>query len=141
MANGYFGPEHVQLHLQDHYFWPGMLTDCKQVQLECPKCKSFGLMTWNSALQPIQQTQPFALVAGDYLLLPTRKGGFKTVGLYIDTYSGFIWGTKLKKAGTSKATITSLKKIFHDYATPRSFMSDGGSHFDNREVDQFCSKE
>jgi hypothetical protein len=37
--NSCFGPEHIQLHLWDRYFWPGMLTDCRQAQLECPKCK------------------------------------------------------------------------------------------------------
>jgi transposase InsO family protein len=141
MANRCFGPEHIQLHLRDHYFWPGMLTDCRQAQLECPKCKSFGAATRNSLLQPIRRTQPFALVAGDYLSLPAGKGGFKTVGLYIDTYSGFVWGTKLKTTGSSKSTVASLKRIFHDYATPKTFMSDGGSHFDNNEVDQFCDKE
>jgi transposase InsO family protein len=139
--NGCFGSEHVQLHLKDCYFWPGMLTDCKQALLECPKCKSFGAATRNSALQPIHRTQLFALVAGDYLSLPVGKGGFKTVGLYIDTYSGFVWGTKLKTMGTGKTTIASLKRIFHDYAVPKSFMSDGGSHFNNNEVDQFCSGE
>src|SRR6202522_3885560 len=60
MANGCFGPEHIQLHLRDHYFWPGMLTDCRQPQLECPKCKSFGAATRNSSLQPIRRSQPFA---------------------------------------------------------------------------------
>lgn len=118
-----------------------MLTDCHRAQLECPKCKSFGAATKNSALQPIQQTQPFALVAGDYLSLPVGKGGFKTVGLYIDTYSNFVWRTKLKMTGSGKLTIASLKRIFYEYAVPKSFMSDGGSHFKNNEVDQFCETE
>jgi transposase InsO family protein len=141
ISNGCFGPEHIQLHLRDRYFWPGMLTDCRQAQLECPKCKSFGAATRNSALQPIRRTRPFALVAGDYLSLPTGKGGFKTVGLYIDTYSGFVWGTKIKTVGTSKSTIASLKHIFYNYAIPTSFMSDGGSHFNNNEVNKFCKGE
>jgi transposase InsO family protein len=141
MSNGCFGPEHIQLHLRDRYFWPGMLTDCRKAQLECPKCKSFGAATRNSALQPIRRTQPFALVAGDYLSLPVGKGGFKTVGLYIDTYSSFVWGTKLKTTGTGKTTVTSLKRIFLEYAVPKTFMSDGGSHFNNSEVDQFCDGE
>jgi transposase InsO family protein len=141
LSNGCFGPEHIQLHLRDHYFWPGMMTDCRQAQLECPKCKSFGATTRNSALQPIRRTQPFALIAGDYLSLPVGKGGFKTVGLYIDVYSGFVWSSKLKTAGTGKSTVTSLKRLFHDYAVPKSFMSDGGSHFDNNEVDSYCNEE
>ena len=141
MSNGCFGPEHIQLHLRDRYFWPGMLTDCRRAQLECPKCKSFGATTRNSALQPIWQTQLFVLVAGDYLSLPLRKGGFKTVGLYINTYSSFVWGTKFKTMGSGKSTIASLKCIFHEYAVPKSFMSDGGSHFKNNEVDEFCKEE
>jgi len=141
ISNGCFGPEHIQLHLRDRYFWPGMLTDCRQAQLECPKCKSFGAATRNSALQPIRRTQPFALIAGDYLSLPPGKGGFKTVGLYIDTYSNFVWGTKLKTTGSGKSTIGSLNRIFLEYAVPKSFMSDGGSHFKNNEVDTFCKEE
>ncbi|KAF8056988.1 hypothetical protein FPV67DRAFT_1431038, partial [Lyophyllum atratum] len=30
LANGCFGPDHVQLHLRDKYFWPGMYTDARQ---------------------------------------------------------------------------------------------------------------
>ena len=61
--------------------------------------------------------------------------------LYINTYSSLIWSTKLKMVGMSKLTVTSLKHIFYDYATPKSFMSDGGSHFNNAEVDDFCKLE
>lgn len=50
MANGCFSPEHVQLHLRDKYFWPGMSTDSREAKLECPKCKSFGAPARNSAL-------------------------------------------------------------------------------------------
>lgn len=140
LTNGCFGPEHIQLHLRDRYFWPGMYTDARQAQLECPKCKSFGPTARNSALQPIRRSKPFSLVAGDYLSLPTGKGGFKTVGLYIDAYSSFVWPTKLKTAGTGKTTVASIKRIAHDYAIPDTFMADGGSHFDNHDVDNFCDE-
>jgi hypothetical protein len=52
-ANGCFGPEHIQLHLQDKYFWPGMFTDSRQAQLECPHCKSFGAPTRNSVIRVV----------------------------------------------------------------------------------------
>lgn len=141
MANGCFSPEHTQLHLCDSYFWPGMLTDCCQAKLECPCCKSFGALTRNSDLQPIRHSHPFQLLAGDCLFLPIGKGGYKTVGLYIDTYTGFLWSTKLTKAGTGKATTLSLCQIRHGHAPPNTFMADGGSHFDNHEVNKFCAEE
>ena len=75
------------------------------------------------------------------LSLPVGKGGFKTVGLYIDTYSNFIWWTKLKTTGSRKSMIASLKRIFYKYRVPKSFMYDIGSHFKNNKVDEFCKEE
>jgi hypothetical protein len=136
--HGHFGVDLVKLQLHDHFFWPGMDRDSRQAILECPRCKNFGLAHINALLQPIKRSQLFALAMGDYLSLPNGKGGFKTVGLYIDAYSQFLFYTKLKTAGTGKSTVGSLRRICGDYATPAAFMSDGGSHFDNKEVDSFC---
>jgi hypothetical protein len=121
----------LKLHLHDGYFWPGMDTDCRQVALECPECKNFGPTHHNALLQPIRRSRPFSLLCGDYMSLPNGQGGFKQVGLYIDVYSGFVWGTILKSTGTAKSTINSLQKIFRDFAIPSSFMADGGTHFNN----------
>ena len=71
--------------------------------------------------------------------LPNGQGGFKQVGLYIDVYSGFLWGTILKSAGTAKSTIDSLRKIFRGFAIPSLFMADGGTHFNSGDVKSFCS--
>jgi transposase InsO family protein len=92
----------------------------------------------NALLQPIRRVRPFDLAASDYVSLPIGKGGFKTLGVYVDTCSNFIWVTKVKAAGTAKTTRTSLRRICLDYATPRALMTDGGSHFKNDEVEAFC---
>jgi hypothetical protein len=127
-ATGHFKSiDILKLHLHENYFWPGMDNDCRQVALECPECKHFGPSFHNTLLQPVQHSRPFTLVCGDYLSLPTGHGGFKQVGLYIDVYSGFIWGIKLKATGTAKSTIESLEHIITNYATPDAFMADGGT--------------
>jgi transposase InsO family protein len=130
----------LKLHLHDRYFWPRMDNDCRQVALECPECKNFGPAHHNALLQPIRRSRPFSLICGDYMSLPSGHGGFKQVGLYVDVYSGFVWGTKLKSAGTAKSTINSLQRIFLDFATPSSFMADGGTHFNNGDVQSFCTE-
>jgi len=130
----------LKLHLHEHYFWPGMDADCRQVALECPECKHFGPSFHNALLQPIHRSRPFALICGDYLSLPNGHGGYKQIGLYIDVYLGFIWATKLKAAGTAKSTVKSLQRIVTNYATPDVFMADGGKHFDNGDVNTFCTE-
>ncbi|GLB40100.1 hypothetical protein LshimejAT787_0706100 [Lyophyllum shimeji] len=77
LTNGCFGPDHIQLHLRDKYFWPGIYTDARQAQLECPKCKSFGPAARNSVLRPIRRSKPFSLLAGDYLSMPV--GGSRRI--------------------------------------------------------------
>jgi hypothetical protein len=77
---------------------------------------------------------------GDYLSLPAGKGGYHTVGLYLDTFSQHVFGHKYKTAGSAKTMIDSLEKIFHNFAPPETFMSDGGKHFDNKEVRELCEK-
>jgi hypothetical protein len=79
-------------------------------------------------------------LVGDYLSLPAGKGGYHTAGLYLDTYSQHVFGYKYKTAGSAKTTTDSLEKIFHTFSPWDTFMSDGGKHFDNKEVHELCEK-
>ena len=138
-VNGHFSADSLKLHLRDKYFWPSLNTDCRQACIKCPQCKSFGPVKLNVLLQPIRRVRPFDLTAGDYVSLPKGKGSFKTLGVYINTCSNFIWVSKIKMVGTRFTTLNSLRRICLDYAMPRAFMTDGGSHFKNSAVDEFCT--
>lgn len=94
-------------------------------------------MHLHSLLDPITRRHPFELLVGDYLLLPAEKGGYHTVGLYLDTFSQHVFGYKYKIAGSGK---TRLEKIFQGFAPSETFMSDRGKHFDNKEVRELCDK-
>ena len=62
------------------------------------------------------------------------------IGLYLDTCSQHVWGHKLKMAGIGKTTVKSLTEILQNFAPAETFMSDGGRHFNNTEVDKLCEK-
>jgi len=83
---------------------------------------------------------PFELLVGDYLSMPTGKGGYHTLGLYLDTFSQHLWVMKFKMEGTAKTMVDSLSTIFNAYTAMEAFMSDGGKHFDNTMVKEFCAK-
>lgn len=137
---GHFGRDHTKLRLQRAYFWPKMDADVRDAITTCATCKNFGPRHVNALLQPIRRRQPFELVSGDYLSLPKGKGGFKTIGLFIDVCSNFVWVCKLKTAGTAKSTVDMLKRIADGHKTPDSFMADGASHFTGTEVVEFCEE-
>src|ERR1700676_831229 len=70
--------------------------------------------------------------------MPIGRGGFKTIGVYLDVFSQHIWVQAFKTAGSSKTTITTLERIFRDFLASEVFMSDGGTHFNSDAVQAFC---
>ena len=72
--------------------------------------------------------------------MPTGKGGYHTLGLFLDTFSQHLWVTKFKTAGTAKTMVDSLTGIFNHFTAAETFMTDGGRHFNNDLVKMFCAK-
>ena len=54
---------------------------------------------------------------------------------------GHTWAHKYKKAPTGKTANDSLRSIIQAFIAPDVFMTDGGSHFDNKEVWDFCKSQ
>ena len=72
--------------------------------------------------------------------MPKGKYGYCELGVYINTYSNFVWVTKLKNSSTGEMTVNSLEQICLDYVKPLAFMSDNGTHFINWQVEGFCDE-
>ena len=139
-TNGHWQRDSVKKSLLDRIWSPGLDASIIKGITNCGVCKNFGGKHLHSLLDPITRRHPFELLVGDYLSLPTGKGGFHTVGLYLDTYSQHVFGYKYKMAGSAKTTVDSLDRIFHGFAPWETFMTDGGRHFDNKEVRELCEK-
>ena len=138
--NGHWGRDAIKIALLNKIHSPRLDESIVTAIRECSQCKSFGPTHLHSLLMPITRRHPFELLVGDYLSLPNGKGGYHTVGLFLDTYSQHVWAFKFKSAGTAKTTIDCLANIFHNFIAPETFMSDGGKHFDNQDVRDFCAK-
>ena len=92
----------------------------------------------HALLAPITRRRPFELLASDYLSMPTGKGRFGKIGLWIDIFARRLWAFKSKTAA-GKNTVDSLKHITHMFMAPETLMVDGGSHFDCNEVREYCN--
>ena len=135
---GHMGRDGVKIALKDVISSPDLdLSIMKAIQA-CVQCKNFGPSRLNALLQPITRRHPFELLVGDYLSMPPGKGGYHTVGLYLDVFSQHIWAFKYKTAGTAKTTIDALSTITKAFIAPETFMTDGGTHFNNHIVREFC---
>ena len=140
---GHFHRDLIKIALLDRIHSPGLDQSIVKAISDCPRCKNFSGTHLHALLQPITRRHPFELLVGglgNYLSMPTGKGGFHTVRLYLDTFTQHVWGYKFKTAGTGKTTVKSLDDIYGGFAPAEVFMSDGGKHFKNNEVRQCCEK-
>ena len=137
---GHWGRDAIKIALMDRIWCPGLDSSILAGIALCGRCRNFGGTHIHSLLNPITRRHPFELLVGDYLSMPMGKGGYHTVGLYLDTYSQHVWAFKYKTAGSAKTTVGALTRIFQDFAPAETFMSDGGKHFDNNEVRSACEE-
>jgi hypothetical protein len=137
---GHWHRDNIKIALLDRIHSPKLDQSILKAVLDCARCKNFGSTHLHALLQPITRRHPFELLVGDYLSLPVGKGGYHTVGLYLDTFSQHVWGDMFKTAGSAKTTNKSIDSICNTYAPPETFMSDGGRHFHNNEVKENCTK-
>ncbi|QRW11706.1 Retrovirus-related Pol polyprotein from transposon [Ceratobasidium sp. AG-Ba] len=133
-AGGHFGRDMTVLTLQQRYHWPRLRQHATEAVTTCARCKNFGPRLLSALMRPITRARPFDLLVGDYVALPEGHGGFKTVLVLVDVYSRYLFAFASKKPGTGKFTVEALDKISNLLVTPRSFMADGGKHFDCDEV-------
>lgn len=131
--------DHIRMQLLDRIWSPLLDDSISKAILECGRCKNFGNMHLHALLAPITRKRPFQMIVGDYLSLPTGKGGFTKVGLYTDVFAQRLWAFKSKTA-TGKNTVDSLKHIVQGFTAPNTLMTDGGSHFNCNEVKAFCDE-
>lgn len=137
---GHWGRDAVKKTLMDSVWSPNLDSSIVAGISQCGQCKNFGGTHLHALLNPITRRHPFELLVGDYLSMPSGKGGYHTIGLYLDTYSQHVWAFKYKTAGSAKTTADALTRIFQGFVPAETFMSDGGKHFDNNEVRDLCNK-
>lgn len=140
VENGHWRRDLIRLKLADTICSPRLEKSITKAILECGRCKGFGGAFSYSLLQPITRRQPMELLVGDYLAMPKGKGGYTELGVFVDVYSQQVWAFKLRGHGTAKTTLACLAHIEREHGAPVTLMTDGGTHFDNAEVREWCGR-
>ena len=109
MGNGHWPRDSIKIALTDSIWCPGLDAAILDAIKDCGHCKNFGSMHIHSLLEPIMRRHPFKLLVGDFLTMPVGHGGFKTIGVYLDTFLQHVWVQAFKMMASSKTTITTLK--------------------------------
>ena len=137
--NDHFGRDLIKISLLDQICSPKLDKLIISAIIECRQCKAFGGQHLAALLELItQHHHPWELLVGDYLFMPTGKGGFNTIRLYMDVCLQKVFGFKFTMYSTTATTTASFEKICQTYCAPEVSMADGGSHFSGHDVADWC---
>src|SRR5436853_697372 len=138
---GHFGIDTTYNKIAKRYYWKGIYEDTKEYVKFCDNCQRRGQKGEKSYLNPIEVGEPFERIGIDFVrpLEKTRRRN-----RYILVTTDYL--TKWPEAKAMKdATATNVVKFIYEviicrHGCPKIILSDRGTHFRNKLVEELCEK-
>ena len=133
---GHMGIEKTYDKIGRDFYWPGLYRDVRAYVLGCDECQRYktvqtgpqGLMTGRIL------EKPWTFVAADLMHFPRSSSQNKYLVVFQDLFTKWV-ELKPIRAATAKAIAAALEElILFRWNTPRYFLSDNGSEFDNKHM-------
>ncbi len=140
-TGGHFGVEATYNKIAERYYWKGMYNDTKEYVKYCDKCQRRGQKGGKSYLNPIRVGEPFERIGIDFVgpLERTRKGN-KYILVVTDYLTKWPEAKPMKDATAENVVKFIYEGIICRHGCPKIIMSDRGTHFRNKLVNELCEK-
>ena len=128
--------------LQCRFFWPTLFRDTNAWAKTCERCQRYGSLNWKQEMpqNSILEVELFDVWGVDFMGPFPSSFGHTYILLAVEYVSKWIEAVATVR-DDSKAVVHFLRKhIFNRFGMPKAVISDGGSHFCNKLVDQLLSK-
>jgi hypothetical protein len=140
-TSGHLGIEATYNRIKDKYYWNQMFEDIREYVQSCDSCQRFGKPKRTEPLHTIPVGQPFERVGIDIVgPLPITPRGNRFIVVATD------YLTKWPEArALTHATAEAVAQFIYDdiicrHGAPAILLSDQGSHFKNKLIDELCNK-
>ncbi|CAF1557917.1 unnamed protein product [Didymodactylos carnosus] len=141
-ANGaHFGRDRTIEKIKKRYFWPSMNKDIANYVQSCIPCAQFNPRRQKppGALKPIKPPDGvWQLLTMDFHgpISPTSKRGNKYIISLTDVLSKFVVARAVRDCSAQTAARFLKEDIITKYGTPRCILTDNGSHFTAKMMDE-----
>ena len=128
--------------LQSGFYWPTIFKDCFEWVKLCDQCQRMGNISkrHEMPLQGILVVQLFDVWGMDFMgPFPVSFGNIYIL-LAVDYVSKWVEATTCPKNDANTVGGFLQRNILSRFGTPRTIISDGGSHFANKVFDKLMSR-
>ena len=140
---GHFGGQRTAAKvLQSGFYWPSLFKDAHQFVSTCDKCQRMGNITRKDEppMNPILEVELFDLWGIDFMGPFPASYNNLYILLAIDYVSKWMEAIPTR-TNDAKAMAQFLRShIFSRFGTPRTLITDNGTHFCNKVIDKVLQK-
>ena len=128
--------------LQSGFYWPTILRDCAEWVKLCDRCQKIGNISSRNEmpLRSIMVVQIFDVWGIDFMGPFPPSFGNLYIMLAVDYVSKWVEAVACSRNDASTVVSFLQKNILSRFGTPRTIISDGGSHFSNKIFAKLMSK-
>ena len=140
LVSGHFGVKKTYAKLSNHFIWPRMWVEVKELVRTCGGCQRAARNTNARApLQPLPCVgEPFHLVAFDLVgPIPKSVSGYRYVLTMMDMFTKYPEAIPLKRVD-NEAVLEAMLEVFSRHGIPGTILTDQGSVFMSRLTKQVC---
>jgi transposase InsO family protein len=128
--------------LQAGFYWPTLFKDAREYVLRCEKCQRTGNISRRNEmpLNGILEVELFDVWGIDFMGPFPSSYNNKYILVAVDYVSKWVEAVASPTADSAVVRKLFQKIIFPRFGVPRVVISDGGSHFINRQFDNMLTK-
>ena len=141
---GHQGQQRMLALVQEHFWWPMMVEDCKALVRGCPRCHMFEGVTPKAPLCPIRAHAPLELVHVDFTSVEStmelnKLPSIKKVLIITDHFMRYALAVV-----TKDQTAKTIAKVLYGrsivvFGMPAKLLSDQGASFTCVLVEELCT--
>ena len=128
--------------LQSGFYWPTIFRDCAEWVIVCDRCQKIGNISSKNEmpLKGIMVVQIFDVWGIDFMGPFPQSFGNLYILLVVDYVSKWVEAVAYPRNDTNTVVSFLQKNILSRFGTPRTIISDGGSHFANKIFSKLMSR-
>lgn len=141
-SGGHFGPYRTAHKVMESgFYWPTIHKDAANFCIKCPKCQKTGNLSSKNqlSLTPIYVCELFDVWGVDFMGPFPPSYGYVYILLFVDYLSKWIEAIPTRKDDAQTVAKYVRSHIILRYGFPKILISDRGTHFCNRTLENLCS--